>query len=359
MNFGIVTILIAIAFALASCEGTDQLPPASAKVRFQVSGRIVAPSGASVVGIPVYIDTLWTVTDKNGRYAIPNLPNGLYKVVPQSEKFTFIPSEIQININGRDVGDINFTAEDFLKSDMKLIAGGSFVMGSSNQDLEEYPPHNVTVKTFAVGKYEVTQKQWREIMGYNPSAFVGDSLPVERISWYDALSFCNALSMQEGLDPVYLINDSNTACNFDANGYRLLTEAEWEYACRGGTTTDYYSGNQSVSLKTCYHELVLDNVGWYCNNSNESTQPVGRKSPNSFGLYDMHGNVFEWCWDRVGRYSSSPQVNPVGPNAGSARVCRGGSWFYVPQQSRSSYRLAYSPMSKFSGVGFRIARTIQ
>lgn len=197
-------------------------------------------------------------------------------------------------------------------------------------------------------------------MGDNPSRFKGDNLPVEQVSWYDAIEYCNKLSEREGLSPAYTINkgqrDPNNKngndrvkwlviWNRNANGYRLPTEAEWEYACRAGTTTAYNTGAS-----------ISDATGWYSENSGNKTHPVGQKSANAWGLYDMHGNVTEWCWDWYGTYSDAMQMDPGGVSSGSERVTRGGYWIISAPNLRSAYRSSGCPSLQSSFIGFRMVR---
>ena len=227
------------------------------------------------------------------------------------------------------------------------IPGGSFRMGSNDGDSDEKPIHMVTISSFMMSKYEVTQGQYQTVMGSNPSHFLGSNRPVETVYWYDAVKFCNALSKREGLTPCYSGSGINTRCNWNANGYRLPTEAEWEYACRAGTTTEYHTGNGSSAL---------DRAGWYPRNSDNQTHEVGRKQANKFGLYDMHGNVWEWCWDWYGSYSSGTQTDPKGPSSGSYRVDRGGGWGYNAWCCRSAYRYGDDPGYRWFALGFRLVR---
>jgi formylglycine-generating enzyme required for sulfatase activity len=231
---------------------------------------------------------------------------------------------------------------------MVFVEGGTFQMGSTNGYDDEKPVHTVTVKSFYMGKYEVTQKEWVAIMGSNPSNFKGDNLPVEQVSWNDAIEYCNRLSQKEGLTPAYRGSVDSMVCNFNASGYRLPTEAEWEYAAKGGNK-DYityeYSGGNGV-----------DGVAWYGGNSGSSTHPVGTKQPNSLGLYDMSGNVWEWCWDWYGSYSGGSQTDPRGASSGSYRVFRGGGWHSVAAFVRSAFRSYYTPSSRYFSLGFRLVR---
>jgi formylglycine-generating enzyme required for sulfatase activity len=240
---------------------------------------------------------------------------------------------------------------------MVSISGGTFMMGQTGV---AEPVHSVTVSGFSMGRYEVTQAEYRAVMGTNPSYFSGDNLPVEKVSWYDAIAYCNALSQREGLTPAYTIDksrsDPNNTSDYDdlkwtvtwnrnAIGYRLPSEAEWEYACRAGTTTPYYTGN-----------AITDDTGWYITNSGNKTHEVGQKPANPWGLYDMAGNVAEWCWDWYGSYFSSSQTNPEGSTTGSLRVNRGGSWYFIAQFLRSAHRDYVSPSDRYRAVGFRLAR---
>ncbi|GHU49166.1 hypothetical protein FACS1894200_07530 [Spirochaetia bacterium] len=164
------------------------------------------------------------------------------------------------------------------------------------------------------------------------------------VSWYEAVEYCNARSRKEGLTPAYTISGTNVSWNRNANGYRLPTEAEWEYACRAGTTTPYFSGSS------------VDNVGWYGGNSGYKVHPVGTKQANAWGLYDMHGNVYEWCWDRHGDYSSASQTDPLGAAAGRRRVLRGGCWNSIAVFLRSASRVYNAPANSNNGYGFRLVR---
>jgi formylglycine-generating enzyme required for sulfatase activity len=243
------------------------------------------------------------------------------------------------------------------------VEGGTFQMGSNNGETDEMPVHTVTVKSFSMAKYPVTQKEWIAVMGNNPSYFKGDNLPVECVSWYDMIEYCNRFSEKEGLTPAYTINKSqkdwNNESEYDelkwtvrwnrnTNGYRLPTEAEWEYAAKGGNGSpgNYaYAGSNNV-----------DEVAWYGENSAGSTQEVGAKKPNGLGLYDMNGNVWEWCWDWYGAYGTANQTDPIGASSGSYRVSRGGSRGNSAQGVRSTLRGNGDPSVRDGGLGFRLVR---
>jgi formylglycine-generating enzyme required for sulfatase activity len=239
--------------------------------------------------------------------------------------------------------------------------------------LREGPRHQVTVPTFYIGKYEVTQAQYQEVMGKNPSYFKDSIRPVENVSWLDAIAYCNARSVKEGLTPAYTVSGATVTWNQTVNGYRLPTEAEWEYACRAGTTTPYSSGD-SVDAAGWYHGWLsgpffkgindgLNTVAYWLfgfglfPSEEGKTHPVGSKQANGWGLYDMHGNVAEWCWDRYGAYGIAAQTNPTtGLSSGGSRVRRGGSWRESEANLRSASR-DFSGMSlRDINIGFRVVR---
>jgi formylglycine-generating enzyme required for sulfatase activity len=261
-----------------------------------------------------------------------------------------------------------------IAAEMVQIQGGTFTMGSpeteANRDANE-TQHQVTLTGFYMGKYPVTQAQYESVMGNNPSYFTPSvsngastmNRPVEKVSWYDAIVFCNKLSMNEDLSPAYSISGSTdpavwgtvpTSSNATWNaveivagstGYRLPTEAQWEYACRAGTTTAYNTG-----------DTISDNTGWYSSNSSDRTHNVGEKPANAWGLCDMHGNVHEWCWDWNGAYATEAQTDPTGAVSGGYRQVRGGAWVNLGQYLRSARRNNRSPNTNYDNqVGFRLA----
>jgi formylglycine-generating enzyme required for sulfatase activity len=258
---------------------------------------------------------------------------------------------------------------------MLLIPAGTFMMGSPptepgrNSWGTREAEHEVTLtKPFHLCEHEVTQAEWSAVMSTHPSHFAGDNLPVERVSWFDAIEYCNQRSAGDGLIPVYTLRDvarndgrivaAIVSWNRGGNGYRLPTEAEWEYACRAGSTSAFCNG--SITHVECSPlDQNLDQVGWYCGNSSARTHEVGGKAPNEWGLKDMHGNVREWCWDRYGEYRAGPLSDPAGPAWGSTRVFRGGQWSYHAQYCRSADRLEVEPTYVDYNVGFRVARNTQ
>ncbi|MCL2832885.1 MAG: SUMF1/EgtB/PvdO family nonheme iron enzyme [Treponema sp.] len=248
-----------------------------------------------------------------------------------------------------------------------IISGGTFLMGSSTKELNRNnneTQHQVTVNSFIMGKYEVTQNEYQEIMGGNSSikdVFKGENLPIVYVNWINAINYCNKISERDGLTPVYNIKISQTqkwdvTWNHNADGYRLPTEAEWEYACRAGTVTPFNTGNNITSDQANFNA-----TNPYNNNPKgefrKILMPVGSFPANNFGLYDMHGNVWEWCWDLFGNYSSGAQNNPLGSTTGTTHVVRGGSWDRDAQSLRSAFRYFYDVDYIGNNIGFRVVRS--
>ena len=236
-----------------------------------------------------------------------------------------------------------------------LIEPGRFTMGSPTHELgrnSDEVQHEVTLtRPFFLAETEVTQAQWLAVMGTSPSYFAGcDECPVIA-TWYDAVDYCNALSALESLDPAYEVNGTNVIWDQSANGYRLPTESEWEYACRAGSATAFYNG--PITDTGC-NDPNLDQIGWYCGNASSKTHEVAEKLPNAWGLYDMSGNVWEWCWDWYGAYPG-PVTDPAGPDSGARRVLRGGGWGSYAQRCRSALRYDYDPGARSRLLGLRPA----
>ena len=228
----------------------------------------------------------------------------------------------------------NFTEDlgNGISLEMIAIPGGSFQMGSEDF-ADTKPVHRVKLSPFHIGKFQVTQAQWQAVMGNNPSYFRGDDLPVEQVSWNDAVEFCEKLSRQTGKE------------------YHLPTEAQFEYACLAGSTGKYCFGDD---------ESLLENYAWYSENSNGQTHPVGEKKPNNWDLHDMHGNVLEWCSDwysgdyYAGLDEKGEATNPQGSTNRAHRVLRGGSWFSYLSNARAVYRYFNLPANRDLDIGFRV-----
>ena len=237
-------------------------------------------------------------------------------------------------------------------AEMVLIPAGWFEMGSARGKADEAPAHKVWVDAFLMDRTEVTQEQYGKLFPANPSHFKGPRRPLEQISWAKAAVYCNARSKGEGLEPCY--DEDSGACNFAASGYRLPTEAEWEYAARAGSVADYGFGNGAHELK---------DYAWFEENSGKTTHLVGQKKANAWGLFDMHGNVAEWCNDVYAEdyYARSPEKNPRGPADGKRYVLRGGAWNSSAEACRAAYRVGENPGFQDAcfardAIGFRCVR---
>ena len=265
--------------------------------------------------------------------------------------------------------------------EMILIEGGTFSMGNNyfnEGDDTELPVHNVSLSPYYMGIHEVTQLEYKTLIGSNPSNTsygIGDNHPVNTVSYYDVMVYCNILSLSENLTPCYTIDGSTdptdwgsiptdsddtwdaVVCDFSVTGYRLPTEAEWENAAKGGVSCEdhnRYSG--------CFYETDLTDYAWYDTDSGETTHKVGVKLPNQLGLYDMSGNLFEWCWDWYASYTANAVTNPTGPASGSSRIIRGGSFTHIAASCRSAYRAYWLPCTpdyKSPFYGFRLVRTAE
>ena len=243
---------------------------------------------------------------------------------------------------------------------LKRIPAGSFQMGSPSSEHErddDERTHRVTLsRAFFLGVTEVTQAQWRAVMGNNPSRFSGDDRPVEMVSWSDAVEFCNRLSEREGLRPAYRVSGDHVRWNESEDGYRLPTEAEWEYACRAGTASPFSFGNDITPNQVNYDGNFPYRSGRE-GRVLERTEDVGSFPANGWGMHEMQGNVWEWCWDWYGSYPSNSVTDPTGPQSGSFRVLRGGSWYFHASNCRSANRNSSRPDYRFNFLGFRVARS--
>jgi len=240
--------------------------------------------------------------------------------------------------------------------DMVELPGGTFWMGSAEDDAQasdaEKPRHEVTVSGFAIGRVVVTRRLYREVMAEYPTAWGRDwddeILPANHVRWFDAVAFCNRLSERQRLTPCYRIEGTQVRWEQNANGYRLPTEAEWEYTARAGTTTRWFCGDEPTEL---------ERYAWF-DEDPKTGHPhlVGQKEPNPWGLYDMAGNVWEWCWDWYGPYTAEAVHDPIGPDTGVVRVLRGGAYWLEARDLRSADRLRGESERRGGVIGFRVVR---
>ena len=309
-----------------------------------------------------------TTTNTLGEYGFDDVEVGTYRLdasAPGYYSERVEPVVIEEGLNTLD----DITLQPIIPG-FVLIPAGTFDMGTETEmcrDGDEDPIHQVTLtRSFYMQQTEVTQEQWVSVFGTNPSYHSGcDQCPVENVTWFDSVIYCNRLSQAEGLRPAYY-SDSSYTTVFDgtppvtsgtvywdesAPGYRLPTESEWEYACRAGTTTAYNSGQDNTE---CADDCALLYLAWYRFSPAHETHPVGQKQANAWSLSDMHGNVWEWCWDwYTSTYPSGPVRDPTGPSTGSRRVSRGGGWASEADECRSATRDDQHPSWSSGRRGFR------
>ncbi len=292
------------------------------------------------VSISSNVTTIGTRAFENNQLASVTIPNSVKNI-----DYWAFDSDVKVTTT---TSPQRPASDDFVR-----INGGTFMMGSPSNEQghssNESPQHQVTVNSFYMGKYEVTYKEYEEIIRPNSSDYKDGNKPKRYVNLFDVIEYCNRRSQREGLTPVYTKSGSGYKWNRNANGYRLPTEAEWEYACRAGTTTPWHSGT----------EAALGNYAWYSRNSNDDVHEVGKKLPNAFGLYDMHGNVWELCWDWYASYPNEAQTDPMGASSGSSLVIRGGWWRVDANIIRSAYRSYVKPDYRDSAIGFRLVRNVE
>ena len=335
--------------------------------RADKTGRLIAPAGIlSAVLIGMGLIFIFPAGSSGGRNenAAPWDPVSGKEVAEEPAGEMSVPAE-------SPTAPAAESEEKQVDDGFVWIRGGSFLMGSpesENWRIEDETQHEVTVSGFYMSPYEVTQAEYEHLMGVNPSHFKGENLPVENVSWLDAVRFCNAKSAEAGLTPAYTIEGKNVTWNRASNGFRLPTEAEWEYACRAGTATPFntihaagpeeanYYGHYPYEIEQNYfHDEVLETrPGRY----RQTTVEVTGFSPNAWGLYNMHGNVNEWCWDLYGAYDPENTIDPTGAKEGTRRVYRGGGWNDFGKNLRSAYRAAGELDMISFNLGIRPVRSI-
>jgi len=295
------------------------------------------PKGADVlvdnnkVGVTPYLSEEIGVGNHKISVSLEGYEPMAKRVVIENEKEVEVAFELVSETPINKFENKTFTVNG-VSFDMIAVKGGTFVMGGTPEqgndpENDERPTHSVTLSDFYIGKYEVTQQLWKVVMGSSPTNWRGDNYPIDKASWNDCQTFINRLNQLTG------------------GKFRLPTEAEWEYAARGGNKNNGYKYSGSNNI---------DEVAWYNGNSGRTAHIVGAKKPNELGLYDMNGNVWEWCNDFMGNYSSNSQLNPTGPSSGYSRTIRGGSWYHVPRKCRVSDRDQGNPSDGNMDRGFRL-----
>lgn len=282
----------------------------------------------------------------SGSKAFSQLPEGVYNYKVFSKGYKTATGVVDLKEKRAQNKIIGLERGADIGGEYVHVTGGTFRMGN-DRTFDESPVRKVHINDYYIGRYEVTQAEWDFVMQSNGCCFSGDSLPVENVSWLQAVEFCNRLSEIEGLQQCYRINGDNVTCNFSANGYRLPTEAEWEYAARGGKKNSgyRYSGADDTQNLFRYDKCLSD-----------GPLNVGCTEPNELGLYDMSGNVYEWCWDWYGLYPDSSESDPSGPQSGRLRVARGGSWLSDERNCEVDFRNMFEPAQNYSFVGFRVVK---
>ena len=327
------------------------------RVRAQEAG-----AGGSAVSLPVIVDgeevgvTPWGEKVTVGTHWV--------SVVDQVRQVDVAEREVVVELfeiaaARNRVGVAGGEGANSIGLEMVRISAGSFMMGSgfdeSDRENDEWY-HRVTLThDFLLASTEVSQGQWERVMGGNPSYFTGSALPAEQVTWYEAVEFCNNLSEREGLSKAYVVRGEDVSWDRSAAGYRLPTEAEWEYACRAGKESPFHFGDRITTAEVNY-DGRSPYKGGRSGQFREQTVAVGSLPVNTWGLHEMHGNVWEWCWDRFGDYAEDSLINPTGAPQGAWRVFRGGGWQDPAQFCRSAVRYFNGPGYRFNYLGLRPAR---
>ncbi|HVP39347.1 MAG TPA: SUMF1/EgtB/PvdO family nonheme iron enzyme [Candidatus Saccharimonadales bacterium] len=374
LSSGVLGLLLAL--LASSCGGGNPFRPQL--LRAHAGGPY-----AGTYGVPIAFDGRGSTPSSGGRIAsyVWSFGDGAWGTGATPSHAYLRPGTYRVALTvagsgGGASSDSTTAAVDVPAADrMVAVPAGGFFMGSppgeTGHDTSE-TRHLVTLThPFSLGRYEVTQERWQALMGWNESDFSGADRPVDEVTWYDAVDFCNRRSAAEGLPPAYALSGvyrsgnhillAQVAWDRSADGYRLPTEAEWEYACRAGSTTAFANGGAMVwagriAPEGCWSDSVLDAIGWYCGDAPGGTRPVGGKAANAWGLYDMHGNVWEWCWDWAWAYPPGAATDPTGPDTGEFRVRRSGAWDRGSSACRSASRYYGAPGFHYVAYGLRVAR---
>lgn len=361
--------VLALLVLTSGCGSDNTTTPPTT---FSVKGNVTAASGVDLSGVTLTAQMgtatpITGVTTATGEFTLTGLAAGTYTVRPSKAGFLFTPAERTITVTNADVLGVTFQMTQTVEIAMVSVEPGTFTMGGTPDFVGSgpltRPQHRVTLtRGLWVGKYEVTQAEYEAVMGTNPSYIKKPTHPVTDIDNYQMMEFCNRLSDMHGYDKVYTIHpgDNETRSvqwNWDANGYRLPVEAEWEYFARAGTTGNTYFGNFKWT-----EENILDDYAWWRTYAPEqgglsTTRPVGLKPANPWGLYDIIGNVSEACFDNMRTYDTNPVTDPVGMPVGRDHVCRGGTYENTSSETNCTGRVLVPYPAVFESRGFRIVRT--
>lgn len=357
--------VLVLGIALGACSSTTTPPDPTNK--FAIKGKVKATTTESVSGVTVAVPSKSVTTDATGSYAITDLDNGSYVVTPSKAGMTFTPATRTVAVSGADTTISDFVAKatpTYEVPEMVAIEPGTFMMGLQEGQRGggsfAKPSHQVTLtKAFWVSKYEVTQKQYESVMGTNPTINKGPNKPVANMTIFDHVAYCNRLSELEGLMKAYTVTGSTITWDREANGYRLPTSAEWEYCARAGTSDNTYVGICDARDPNA----LMDGIGWYRSNSmgvsgELESHDVGLKTPNPWGLYDVLGNVSEYCFDSPLPYSTAAEIDPWGGCTPTKVDARGGNYSNTSSDCLVSVRFEVDAtrLSGASAAGMRLVR---
>lgn len=366
---GTMLPMIMLLLLVSGCGSDNTTPPLTT---YTIKGIVTATGGLDVSGVTLTASVstgtpVTATTTATGEFTVSGLAAGTYTVRPSKAGFVFSPAERSITVTNADAAGVTFQMTQTVDLAMVSVEPGTFTMGGIGGyyggGTVTRPQHQVTLtRGLLVGKYEVTQAEYEAVMGTNPSTLKNPAHPVTDIDNYQMMEFCNRLSVMNGYEPVYAIHpgDNETRSvewNWDANGYRLPVEAEWEYFARAGTTDNTYFGNFTLAT-----ENEMDPYAWWRTYAPEqggsnTTRPVGLKPANPWGLYDIIGNVSEACFDNMRKYDANPVTDPIGMPFGRDHVCRGGTYQNTASETTCTGRVLVPYPAAFVARGFRVVRT--
>ncbi len=367
LSFAVLATLLTV---LSGCTKDAPTTPDTTPKKYAVKGTVTPKAAEAVDGVAITMGTRTATTTATGTYSFSDVDTGSYVLTPSKAGITFTPATKSIKVSTADVTGVDFVATGaviptHIVPEMIAIEPGTFMLGSKGTQPggdASLPQHSVTLtQGFWIGKTEITQAQYASVIGSNPAHWVGESNPVENVSAFDAMAYCNELSKKEGLKPCYTINGTTFTWDRTANGYRLPTNAEWEYAARAGTTDNTYAGLNNGKNPN----PMVDSIAWYMYNtqpgppydgSTASTRPVGLKKPNAWGLYDVLGNLSELVYGNRSPYTAESKVDPIDTPSENDIIVRGGCCKNKSDGILITERIDGSMTQRGNSFGFRIAR---